>query len=444
MTTTSPRRRRRARRVALVAAGGLVALVVSAGRPATVQAAPVTGEAIVRLAPLAPGTSTTVAEAAALVAERHGGAVTASIASVQGLVLVTTTDGRTSEALADEIDLDPAVDRASPNSPVQTAELVTATGRVFLWAAAPADAVTSQYAPSLLQLPGAIAASGGGVGVTVAVVDSGVQLRPTVHPDLAGALVAGYDVVDDDAVPDDEATGLVDPVTGAVDAMAGHGTHVAGIVRLTAPSARIMPVRALDATGTGTVWNVLRGAYWAADHGASVVNLSLGLHGSAGSLKDLSADLQARGVVVVAAAGNDGRDRDNYPAAADCTVSVTATAADDAIASYATTGTKVRLAAPGDGIVSAFPFTPTGHASWSGSSMAAPFAAGTAALLRSVDPTLRPGEVLVTLAGTAAPVTTTIGTVEFGRLDPLRAVQAVRSGKLPTALAAGVDPECLG
>lgn len=444
MTTTSTRRRRGARRVALVAAGGLVALTVASVRPATVQAAPVTGEAIVRLAPVAPGSSTTTAEAAEALAGRHGGTVTASIASAQGLVLVTTTDGRSSAVLAEEIDLDPAVERAAPNGPVQTSELVTATGRVFLWAAAPAGAVTSQYAPSLLKLPDAIAASGGGVGVTVAIVDSGVQLRPTVHPDLAGSLVAGYDVVDDDAVPDDEATGLVDPVTGAVDAMAGHGTHVAGIVHLTAPSARIMPVRALDATGTGTVWNVLRGAYWAADHGASIVNLSLGLHGSAGALKDLSADLQARGVVVVAAAGNDGRDRDNYPAAADCTVSVTATDATDAIAPFATTGTKVRLAAPGDAIVSAFPFTSTGHASWSGSSMATPFAAGTAALLRSVDPTLRPGQVLVALAGTAAPVTSTFGTVQFGRLDPVRAVQAVRSGTLPTAVAAGVDPECLG
>lgn len=415
-----------------VAVGAAVAFVA----PTTVQAVVPVAVVIVRVGNV-PG------ETADTIAARHRVTIAGRVPSAPGVVLVKATDGRTADALVGELDLDPAVGRVSLNAQIGNAETVNATGRFFGYTAAPAGDAQAQYATGLLGLAAAQKAARDGAGVTVAVIDTGVQLLPKPHTALAGVLVAGYDVVDGDTVPDDAAPGAADPISGAVDPMAGHGTHVAGIVHLTAPGAKIMPIRVMDSSGSGETWNVLVGAYWAADHGATVTNLSLGLHGSAGALKDLAADLQARGVVVVAAAGNDGRDRDNYPAAADCTISVAASTAGDTIADFSTTGTKVRLAAPGEGITSAHPFTSTGYASWSGSSMAAPFAAGTAALLRSVDRTLTPGQVLVTLAGTSAPVTSTFGTVQFGRLDPVAAVRAVASGRLPTAVQAGIDGACL-
>jgi subtilisin family serine protease len=123
-------------------------------------------------------------------------------------------------------------------------------------------------------------------------------------------------------------------------------------------------------------------------------------------------------------------------------VSVTASDAADTVADFSTTGTSVSVAAPGVDVTSTHPFSPTGYASWSGSSMASPFAAGTAALIRSVRPST-PGEVLALIAGSARPVSSTFGTVGFGRLDPLAAVSDARANNIPTAAQAGIPEKCL-
>jgi subtilisin family serine protease len=144
-----------------------------------------------------------------------------------------------------------------------------------------------------------------GAGATVAVVDTGID---AAHPDLAGRILPGYDFVDNDATPQDGN---------------GHGTHVSGIIAAdadngigvdsVAPGAKILPVRVLDSGGSGSDATVAQGIDWAASHGADVINLSLG--GTVPTppglgLPDPVADAVQRavnrGIVVVAAAGNDG------------------------------------------------------------------------------------------------------------------------------------------
>jgi subtilisin family serine protease len=142
-----------------------------------------------------------------------------------------------------------------------------------------------------------------GAGAVVAVVDTGVD---AAHPDLQGRLLPGYDFVDNDATPQDGQ---------------GHGTHVAGIVAAdanngvgvdsVAPGAKILPVRVLNDSGSGTSTTVAAGIDWATTHGANVINLSLSGTvplGGIGQQRDIDAAIGralARGVVVVAAAGND-------------------------------------------------------------------------------------------------------------------------------------------
>jgi serine protease len=147
-----------------------------------------------------------------------------------------------------------------------------------------------------------------GAGVTIAVVDTGVDLN---HPDLQGKLVSGADLV----------AGQQDCPPGPQDEN-GHGTHVAGIaaavtnngigVAGTAPDAKIMPVRVLDADGSGTTEDVAKGIVYAADHGAQVINLSLGelpvisqIDPENQQIADAIQHAWDKGSLVVAAAGNE-------------------------------------------------------------------------------------------------------------------------------------------
>src|SRR6478672_10734448 len=128
-----------------------------------------------------------------------------------------------------------------------------------------------QWGLDQIKAPGAWSRGALGAGATIAVVDTGVDLG---HPDLRSKLLPGVDLVSDETC-----------TPGAQD-LNGHGTHVAGIaaaatnngigVAGTAPQAKILPVRVLDSTGSGTAADIDAGIRWAADHGAQVINLSLG------------------------------------------------------------------------------------------------------------------------------------------------------------------------
>lgn len=285
------------------------------------------------------------------------------------------------------------------------------------WAIGSADDYAAPWAAAAIRLAPAQALSDGH-GIRVAVLDTGVDSR---HPALAGRLLPGVDFVAGDADPTEEGT--------AADPAWGHGTHVAALVARVAPQAAILPLRVLDAAGNGNAWVLAEALLHAVDpdrnpltdDGAQVVNLSLGsldrtrLLGSIARLvscappdpTDPAADFSdpgydddrarcaaRRGAVVVAAAGNDASTRTReYPAAEGVygLIAVAASNAQSRLADFSNGGGWIDLAAPGERITSALPGG--GWGSWSGTSMAAPLVAGSAALLMAAAPALTPVEV---------------------------------------------------
>jgi len=234
-----------------------------------------------------------------------------------------------------------------------------------------------------LQLAAAHAMSTGS-GVVIAILDTGVD--PS-HPLLAGRLVEGYDLVDDDSDPSEEINGVDDDGDGVVDEAYGHGTFIAGIVAQAAPGALVQPIRVLDADGRAELYSVVEAIDFAIESGADVINMSFGVLGRRDS-KAFDAALKRAheaGIVVIAAAGNSGGSEEQYPAAAKDVISVTALGdGNELLAPFSNRGKWVHVAAPGVDIVSAVPGG--GYASWSGTSMATPIASALAALLEQYRP----------------------------------------------------------
>jgi subtilisin family serine protease len=222
-----------------------------------------------------------------------------------------------------------------------------------------------------------------GVGVKIAVIDTGIDLD---HPALADKIGQGYDLVDDDPTPEDMPNYIDEDGDGWFDEAAGHGTHVAGIVSAVAPGATLLPYRVLNSDGFGTAFDVTHAVRMAIDDGAQVINLSLGMSERVESLREAIRDAADLDILVVAAAGNRGiEDRYHFPASENATVmAVTATDADDRKASFASYGSHIDISAPGVGIMSTY--WNGGYAIWSGTSMATPFGSGAGALAIALDP----------------------------------------------------------
>lgn len=224
-----------------------------------------------------------------------------------------------------------------------------------------------------------------GAGVRVAVIDTGADLD---HPDLTDNLGAGYDFIDRDPFPADLPNFIDDDGDGVVDEATGHGTHVAGIVAAVAPDVTILPYRVLDSDGLGTVFDVAEAVHRAVADGAQIINLSLGLSEVSEIMRRELQAAEAAGVLVVSSAGNAGiDDRYHFPASQNNTVlAVTATDGNDIKAYFASYGSHIDVSAPGVGIMSTY--WNGGYAIWSGTSMAAPFVAGAAALGLELQPVL--------------------------------------------------------
>ena len=277
--------------------------------------------------------------------------------------------------------------------------------------------------------------------VTVAVVDSGA----VAHPDLVGNLLPGYDFVSDPAIAGDGDARDGDP-TDMGQQSGYHGSHVAGTMAAVTNNgsgiagvswgAKVVPVRALGVTGTGTVSDILDGILWAAGqpiagapsnpNPASVINMSLGANIGQPCPAEIGAAFRAlgdAGIIVVAAAGNDNVDASTFfPASCDGVVTVGATGPTGARAPYSNYGTTVDLMAPGGDTSQTLTVgtssVPAGvlstvvddaaqsysYAFYQGTSMASPHVAGLIALMKARTPALTFDGVLAQLQGASSPL----------------------------------------
>ena len=290
--------------------------------------------------------------------------------------------------------------------------------------------------------------SGPGVWVTTAYEQA---------PDLSGtSFVGGWDFVNDDAHPNDD-NGHGTHVTGTVAQTTNNGFGVAGV----AFGVSVMPVKVLNAAGTGAYSWIADGIYYAVDNGADIISMSLGGSASDTTLQNAVSYAYSNGVVVVAAAGNGGNDGVgdpvcDYPAAYDAyVIAVGATQYDESKAPYSNYGSSLDVVAPGgntavdqngdgyaDGVLqNTFSDTPVDWAYWfwQGTSMATPHVSGVAALLLTRNPNLTPDEMRSVLQSTAEDLGSAgwDSTFGWGLVDAQAALESVTG---PVHLLLSVDP----
>lgn len=295
-----------------------------------------------------------------------------------------------------------------------------------------------QWGLARISAPAAWDVNQGSPAVSIAVIDTGVALS---HPELVGKLWQNPGEIGGNGL-DDDGNGKVDDVYGwdwvngdnGPEDDIGHGTHVAGIIAAATdngegiagvcPDCRIMALKVLDASGSGSYSDIASGIYYAADKGARVINLSLGGYADSQLLRDAVA-YAAEVAVVVAAAGNDNQQEPFYPAAYDeYVIAVAATDNTDVKTDFSNYGTWVDISAPGVSILSTM--GTDNYVAWSGSSMAAPFVSGVAGLIRSQNPGWSAGAVRGQLLHTAEPIdgfnTGYEGKLGSGRLNASRSL----------------------
>lgn len=276
-----------------------------------------------------------------------------------------------------------------------------------------------------------------GDGVVIAIIDTGIDCT---HPDLAAACVAGRDFTGIGSPNDDHGHGT--HVAGIAAAVGGNGQFGAGM----ADHASVMPLKVLTASGSGSYTVIASGIAWAANAGATVMNLSLGGSTDAQIIRDAVKHAATRGTTCVAAAGNDGTANPGYPAAYPECISVAATTQSDTATDWTTYGPTVDVAFPGLNIYSTKRFG--GMVTMSGTSMASPGVAGLFGQCRSrADaPTCRTkvttiGQRLTTgrLANLVRPDAQTIAE-SLGDPIPATPVPTVTPGGPPTATLTSRPP----
>ena len=248
-----------------------------------------------------------------------------------------------------------------------------------------------QYGLEAVKAPEAWDYSTGSNLVTLAVIDTGVDLD---HPDLAAKIVSGVDIANGDQIPNDD-HGHGTYVAGVAAAVSNNGLGVAGV----SWGARLMPVKVLDQAGNGSYADLAAGIIWAVDHGAQVINLSLGGYSPSQVLLDAVEFADQQGVIQVAAAGNTGSGSILYPARYAQVLAVGATNELDQRAPYSNYGPEIVLVAPGTGIYTTA--LGGGYGGNTGTSMAVPYVSGLASLLVGMPRPYSPAQIAYEMESTA-------------------------------------------
>jgi thermitase len=287
---------------------------------------------------------------------RVGGRVVQAISQIG--VLVVEVPANTVQGAVGVYASDPATEFAEPDGVAQA--LLVPDDPHFV----------SQWGPQKVEAPAAWDTTTGSNTIRIAVLDTGIR---STHPDLSGRLVAAQNFTTSPTADDNN----------------GHGTHVAGIAAAVTNNAAgvagmdwnagLMNGKVLGDDGAGYYSWVAQGIVWAADNGATVINLSLGGRTGSSTLQAAVDYAWSRGVVLACAAGNSGSRSATYPAYYSNCIAVGATTKSDTRASFSNYGSWVDVGAPGLDILSTVP--PDGYASYSGTSMATPHVAGLAALV---------------------------------------------------------------
>ncbi len=350
------------------------------------------------------------------------------------LFLVRPAQGLLPELLADVLQLVAGILDAEPDQilvipPNNNNQATTSTAPQGLWDTIPVnyygnevtDGYANQPAAQIIRLAQAhnvFKVSGSGI---VADIDTGVDPN---HPALRGVLLPGYDFTRNQpggseltdvslsspppcltcaaAYVNQHTAAMLDQHTAAMldgsqYAAFGHGTMVMGVIHLVAPTAKLLPVKAFSANGSGSLSNILAAIYYAVQNKANVINMSFDLTASSGELSTAINYANSHKVICVASAGNDGKQEMVYPAGMQYVMGVASTNNQDQRSSFSNYGNQiVWVAAPGEAVITTYPFA-TYAAGW-GTSFSSPMVAGTASLVVNMQPTSSQSQAAWTMA----------------------------------------------
>jgi subtilisin family serine protease len=284
----------------------------------------------------------------------------------------------------------------------------------------------TQRGTQMVQLPEEQASFGTGLGI-VAIIDTGVD---TGHPALRGSLVPGYDFTRNSADTVSELTDLDQSTVVILDQLAsvpletkvvpialsqstvvildqstvvildndmfpedfGHGTMVAGLVHLIAPTAQIMPLKAFHADGSANLSDIVRAIRYAADNGASVISMSFDMPVLSAELQSAVTYAESKGAILVAAAGNEGKSESVYPAALSGVIGVGSVNFEDRRSPFSNYGRAARLSAPGEALITTFPGN--NYAGVWGTSFSTALVSGAVTLMRQLQPRLHSSDLM--------------------------------------------------
>jgi Subtilase family len=350
------------------------------------------------------------------------------------LFLVRPAQGLVPQLLADVLQLVAGILDAEPDQvlvipPNNSNQATASTAPQGLWDTIPVnyygntvtDGYVNQPAAQIIRVAHAhkvFGVSGSGI---VADIDTGVDPN---HPALQGVLLPGYDFTRSQpggseltdvslsspppcltcaaAYVNQHTAAMLDQHTAAMldgsqYAAFGHGTMVMGVIHLVAPTAKLLPLKAFSANGSGSLSNILAAIYYAVQNQANVINMSFDLTASSAELTSAINYANSHKVICVASSGNDGKQEMVYPAGMQYVMGVASTNDQDQRSTFSNYGNQiVWVAAPGEAVITTYPFA-TYAAGW-GTSFSSPMVAGTTSLVVNMQPSFNENQAAWTIA----------------------------------------------